>query len=179
MKIIHPGEYYVSREDEYIGTLLGSCVSVCLYDGECRIAGMNHFMLPGRICSADLFKDRTAKYGITAINVLFGEMEKAGARKDRLNAKVFGGGHVLETVFEKSSIPLDNVRLARIMLELEDIPITEMVVGGAYTRKIIMEVGTGKVFLKSITKKDVIDRIEARDKEYALRKFNGGGGEPQ
>jgi chemotaxis protein CheD len=180
MKIIHPGEYYVSREDELIATLLGSCVSVCLYDRENRIAGMNHFMLPGKISNADVFQDKTARYGITAINELFGQMEKAGAKKGRLSAKVFGGGHVMETVIETNSIPLDNVRLAKIMLELEDVPIVEMVVGGTYTRKIIMEVDTGKVFLKSITKQDVLEKIEARDREYAKKKFElpGDGGTP-
>ena len=47
VKIIHPGEYYVSSENELIGTLLGSCVAVCLIDTEKGMAGMNHFMLPG------------------------------------------------------------------------------------------------------------------------------------
>jgi len=32
MTIIHPGEFYVSETDELIGTLLGSCVALCLID---------------------------------------------------------------------------------------------------------------------------------------------------
>ena len=57
------------------------------------------------------------------------------------------------------------MRLARLMLEIEDIPIDEMVVGGTYARKIIMEVATGTVFMKSITKTDVLEQI--KEKEYS------------
>ena len=70
IKIIHPGEYYVSSRDEIIGTLLGSCVSVCLIDLVSGISGLNHFMLPGRITSSNIFTDRSARYGVTAINEL-------------------------------------------------------------------------------------------------------------
>src|SRR5271157_1725933 len=100
VKIIQPGEYHVSAEDEMIGTLLGSCVSVCLHDPVTQVSGMNHFMLPGRIVQADIFQDRTARYGITAINELLAQMEAAGAFRERMTAKVFGGGHVIVSAFK-------------------------------------------------------------------------------
>ena len=41
------GTYYVSRHaDAMLSTVLGSCISVCLTDGDARIGGMNHFLLP-------------------------------------------------------------------------------------------------------------------------------------
>jgi len=46
MAKILPGEYYVTKTDEIIATVLGSCVSVCLRDTKLGIGGMNHFMLP-------------------------------------------------------------------------------------------------------------------------------------
>jgi chemotaxis protein CheD len=166
VKIIKPGEYHVSAEDEIIGTLLGSCVSVCLHDPVTRVSGMNHFMLPGRIVKADILQDRTARYGITAINELLAQMERAGASRERLIAKVFGGGHVIVTAFETSTLPSDNIRLARVMLELEDIPIEEMAVGGSYGRKILMEAKTGKVYLKNLSHRSIIEEVKERDLIY-------------
>jgi chemotaxis protein CheD len=163
--IIQPGEYHVSTEDDMIGTLLGSCVSVCLFDAGRRVSGMNHFMLPGRIVKADVFKDRSARYGITAMNELIMGMEKAGASRKHMTAMVFGGGHVI-TTFESSSLPFDNIRLARVMLELEDIPIEQMSVGGRYARKIVMESRTGKVFLKNVSREKIVEEIKDRDLEY-------------
>ncbi len=168
IRTIQPGEYHVSAEDEMIGTMLGSCVSVCLHDPAAGVSGMNHFMLPGRIVLSDIMQDRSARYGVTAINELIRDMERAGARRERITAKLFGGGNVIAAMRETNTIPSDNVRLAMVMLELEDIPIDEMVVGGIYARKIIMEVKTGKVYLKSITRNEVIERL-AKDEERYVR----------
>ena len=41
-----PGEFYVSKSDELITTVLGSCIAACIYDEGLGIGGMNHFMLP-------------------------------------------------------------------------------------------------------------------------------------
>lgn len=70
INVIQPGEYFVSDKDEMISTLLGSCVSVCLHDPVRFISGMNHFMLPGKISESDIYSDKSAKFGITAINYL-------------------------------------------------------------------------------------------------------------
>jgi len=159
IRVVNPGEYLVSAEDEMIGTLLGSCVAVCLHDSVNRVSGMNHFMLPGRIIKADILQDRTARYGITAMNELLAQMERAGASRESLSAKVFGGGHVIVTAFEASTLPSDNIRLAKVMLELEDIPIEEMDVGGSHGRKILMEAKTGRVYLKNLTRKKIDEEI--------------------
>ncbi len=166
IKVIQPGECYVSAEDEMISTLLGSCVSVCLHDSERRVSGMNHFMLPGRLTHRDILENRSARYGINAINKLLDLMEKAGALRNHLIGKVFGGGHVIDSVLDSDRIPSENVRLAIVMLELEDIPIEEMVVGGAFARKILMEVISGRVFMKSLARGNDIKEIEERESQY-------------
>lgn len=167
IKIIHPGEFYVSDGDEIIGTLLGSCIAVCLHDPERGVSGMNHFMLPGRISGTDIAKDKTAKYGITAINKLITALEKLGADSERLTAKIFGGGEVLDGVIASSTIPADNIRLAKVMMEMEDIQIQEIDVGGIFTRKILMDVKTGGVYLKKSTRKDVMMEIKKVEGDYA------------
>lgn len=169
IKIIYPGELYASKEDEIIGTLLGSCVSVCLIDVAKGICGMNHFMLPGKISRHDIFKDRMARYGITAIKNLISEMERLGSHKADWVAKVFGGGKILLLETDKNTIPEDNIRVARILLELEDIPIVKSDVGGTFTRKLLMEVKSGKVFLKKTSRNDIIEKVAHTEEEY-LRK---------
>ena len=166
INIIHPGEYYITDEDELIGTLLGSCVSVCLHDICNHVGGMNHFMLPGRIRADGYLTDDYAKYGITAINKIINGMLEKGAKKENLTAKIFGGGSILNlsgSDGRRSMIPADNIRIARIFLEIEDIPIISTDVGSNYTRKIIFDAHTGKVFLRRIMKSDVTQMVVERD----------------
>jgi chemotaxis protein CheD len=172
VKMIHAGEYYTSAENELIGTLLGSCVAVCLYDRVRGISGMNHFMLPGRISKADIFQDRSAKYGIIAINRLLERLRELGARRDNLVAKVFGGGSMFEFERRLNTIPDENVRLAKIILELEDIPITELDTGGRFTRKVMMDVQSGRVYLKKTTSREVLERVFSDEMRYATRRFD-------
>jgi chemotaxis protein CheD len=169
IKIIHPGELYASDRDEIIGTLLGSCVAVCLYECGKGISGMNHFMLPGRITHMDVQKDRTAKYGITAIHELLAAMDKLGARRDDLVAKIFGGGEVLNHIIQGTTIPADNIRIAKVMMEMEDIQIAEQDVGSNFTRKLLMDVKTGKVYLKKSTRGEVFEEAMMEETEYAKR----------
>ncbi len=147
IKVIQAGEYHVSYNDEFLETLLGSCVAVCLYDHVNEISGMNHFLLPGKISEKDIFANRTARYGITAINKLIDGILQFGALKKNLIAKIFGGGHVVNDL-SNTTIPFDNVRLAKVFLEMEDIPIVKADVGDEYTRVLMMDVKTGNVYLR-------------------------------
>ena len=174
IKIIHPGEYYVTNRDEMIGTLLGSCIAVCIADLKSGVAGMNHFMLPGRITENDILADKTARYGITAINLLIDDLEVKGAIKKNFIAKIFGGGHVLGTDAGINAIPSDNIRLAKIMMEIEDIPIVSSDVGNNFTRKVLMDTKSGKVYLKKTTRQDVIDEINKRDIAYVKKSLSNG-----
>ena len=87
---ILPGEYFVSSKEALLVTVLGSCVAACIRDADSGIGGMNHFMLPD-----DGGRNRmgmSARYGTYAMEVLINHLLKLGARRNRLEAKVFGGG---------------------------------------------------------------------------------------
>jgi chemotaxis protein CheD len=157
MQLIYAGDFYVSGEDELIGTLLGSCISVCFHDTVHHISGMNHFMLPGKIAQAEENQKKSAKYGITAINSLLDKMYSMGAEKHSIVAKLFGGGAVLDFENKKTLIPDNNIRLARVMLEIEDIPIIEEDTGGKYIRKVILDVQSGMVYLKKTLRSNFSD----------------------
>ena len=90
---IRPGEHKVTKETMVFSTLLGSCVSACLYDPVSRVSGMNHFLLANRRYARNLPLNVTdaGRYGINAMELLINDMMKLGAVKARLKAKVFGG----------------------------------------------------------------------------------------
>ncbi|HPS57242.1 MAG TPA: chemotaxis protein CheD [Spirochaetota bacterium] len=168
INIIHPGEFFVTREDELIATLLGSCVAVCLHDGVNCIGAMNHYMLPGRITKSAADDDSTTKYGIASINTIIRLMLENGASKKNITARIFGGGSIIKSLSSGSNssmIPADNVRLARLMMEMEDIPIVGSDVGADYTRKIIFDVHTGKVYLRKMRGEEVKNLVLQRDEQ--------------
>lgn len=94
-----PGRYAVAGPGRVLHTLLGSCVSACLWDPVARIAGMNHFLLaaPRYPAQMPLVISDAGRYGISSMEVLINEMLKQGAVKSRLKAKAFGGASVLQT----------------------------------------------------------------------------------
>lgn len=93
MKVL-PGEYYVTTEDLMLVTVLGSCVSACVRDKILGIGGMNHFMLPSRNEGESILSP-SMRYGTHAMEVLLNQLYKAGARREHLEIKVFGGAAVL------------------------------------------------------------------------------------
>lgn len=143
---IHIGEYHASRKPTVIGTLLGSCVAVCLFDPASRIGGMNHILLPGK---ADLKHfDAPARYGINAMELLINKIMILGGDRRRLIAKVFGGAHLLPTIDGNNGV---GQRIADFVLEflkIEGFRIVARDLGGHDTRKIFFHTDTGELFLK-------------------------------
>jgi len=86
------GEYWVSDQAGLVvSTTLGSCVASCLYDPQARVGGINHFLLP----HGEAFEGPDAvRYGAHAMELLINGMLHAGARKDRMVAKLFGGARL-------------------------------------------------------------------------------------
>lgn len=168
LTIIYPGEYYVTDSDELIGTLLGSCVAVCLHDNVKKIGAMNHFMLPGKINDRDLPDDDYTRYGLASMIKIIWEMLERGAARENLTARIFGGGNIIKSLNTRerpSMISSDNVRMAKLMLEMEDIPIVGMDVGSDYTRKIIFDVDSGRVYLRKIQGTEISKLVMERDQK--------------
>jgi chemotaxis protein CheD len=114
-------------------TILGSCVSVCLWDRRGRGGGMNHFLLPRR--PVDI--DRTPRYGDVAVPTLVTKLVGLGVRREDLRAKVFGGAHVLASVpAGGATLGGDNVQIALAALRTEGIAVVSEDVGGTRGRKL-------------------------------------------
>jgi len=145
---IHIGDIYTSAEPAVIETILGSCVSVCLFDPERKTGGMNHILLPGK-ADLEIFDD-TTRYGINAMEVLINSMMKLGSRKKNILSKIFGGAHILRSIGRHMSPGLKNIQFVENFLNLEGIPIVSRNTGGNNGRKIHFHTNTGDVFLKTL-----------------------------
>ncbi len=159
--ILHPGEYYATRDEIIISTVLGSCVAVALYDPVEKIGGLNHFMLPGELHSRAFYREESGRYGMYAMELLINSIIKQGGIKKRLEAKVFGGGHVLDT--NAGNIPDSNIAFALDFLESEKLPVISQDVGGNQARKVLMFPESSRILLKRFGGKTIrpIEREEA------------------
>jgi chemotaxis protein CheD len=140
------GNIFVHEDAYVVTTVLGSCVSVCLWDPLTKIGGINHYMLPfwnGEGLASP-------KYGSIAIPKMVDKMLELGSAKRNLRAKMFGGGEVLRVTGAVMHIGERNVLLAQDMLEQANIPIVASDVGGQTGRKIIYNTQTGSVYVKKL-----------------------------
>lgn len=145
---LYPAALYVSQSPILVNTILGSCVSVCLYDTTLKIGGINHFMLP-------LWNGQglaSPKYGNIAIEKLLDKMLSLGCKQGSLKAKVFGGGEIIETNIAQFHIGDRNIIIANEMLQEYKIPVIAKSVGGKLGRKIQFNTETGEVKHKFIEK---------------------------
>jgi chemotaxis protein CheD len=140
---LYPGTLFAHRSPHVVTTVLGSCVSVCLWDASVRVGGINHYLLP--LWNGDGLP--TPKYGNIAIVKLIEKVQTLGAGS-RLVAKVFGGASMWEKTDGLLAIGQRNIELAIELLEQHRIPIVSKDVGGPVGRKIIFHTDDGSVLLK-------------------------------
>ena len=149
---ITQGEYATaSAPDVYISTLLGSCVSCCLWDPVAGVGGMNHMLL----AKSPAATVRTLS-GIHAMEMLINDLIKQGARKDRMSAKAFGGARMIKGL---SDIGSQNAEFTVGYLSQEGIPLVTQSLGGTHARTLRFWPMTGRVMQK-LTDTRVVD-VEA------------------
>lgn len=145
-RVINPGGWAVENERP-IATLLGSCVAVCLIDPQLHLAGMNHFLLPsGQPGGSRRTDEDTVLHGDYAMEVLRNAMYARGASPARLVAKAFGGGNVVNAI--QMAIGSRNAEFAREWLQREGIPLLSSDLGGAWSRKVVLDPLTGDAFCR-------------------------------
>lgn len=144
---ILPGEYFVSEKGILMVTVLGSCVAACIRDTESGVGGMNHFMLPddGRRETVA----SSARYGTYAMEILINHLLKLGARRNRLEAKVFGGGAVMASL-SSSNVGTRNAEFVLNFLKTEKVPVVAKDLLDSYPRKVYYFPDTGRVLVKKL-----------------------------
>ena len=166
---ILPGEYYYTPKDMLIVTVLGSCVSACIRDRVTGIGGMNHFMLPysGSGGDSDSPVSASMRYGTYAMEVLINELLKAGARRENLEAKVFGGGNVLRG-FIAINVGERNAQFVRDYLKTENIRVLAEDLNDIHPRKVYFFPRTGRVLVKKLKQLNN-NTLVNREQDYANR----------
>lgn len=159
-----PGEYYVTSEDIVLTTVLGSCVSACVRDSTAGIGGMNHFMLPDDADPTSRDAAAAMRYGAYAMEVLLKELFKGGAKRERLEAKVFGGGAVLANM-TMLNIGERNADFVLRYLQLERVRMTAQDLRGKLPRRINYFPLTGRVTVRKLRQKDDALLVQQNEQE--------------
>jgi chemotaxis protein CheD len=147
----------VGGPDDVLVTLgLGSCVAILLHDGQARVGGMAHVLLPEPALSRD--RGNASKFASTAVPALLDEMAGRGARHRRLSARLVGGAAMFQALMVPGSLNMGarNVNAAREALRVAGIPVVGEDVGGDYGRSVRFQVAEGRTVVSSVGRRDVL-----------------------
>jgi chemotaxis protein CheD len=141
------GEFAVTDDPEVmLGTILGSCVAACMYDPVARVGGMNHFLLPGEKGDAAGAQSRTGpqamRYGVQSMELLLNALYRMGARRERLQVKLFGGARVIDGL---SDVGQQNAAFAERFVASENLTMTGSSLRGDQARRIQFWPVSGRV----------------------------------
>lgn len=137
---LKPGGIYVSAEETQVHTVLGSCVSVCVFDTVLKVGGINHF-----IFHRAMSNPRSCRYGDVAVPHLLWLMMQSGSQPEHLIAQIIGGS---KNVIPGSIVGEENAKIASEILAATGIKIGQVDVGGERFRKLIFSTGTGELHIK-------------------------------
>ena len=161
-----PNEYYVTTADMVLSTVLGSCVAACVRDSVAGVGGMNHFMLPDDGSNGgSAAASASMRYGAYAMEMLLNELFKAGARRERLEAKVFGGGAVLANM-TMLNIGDRNADFVLRYLQLEQVRVAAQDLRGGLPRRVSYFPRSGKVMVRKLHR--INDAAQVRRDEQQL-----------
>jgi chemotaxis protein CheD len=147
---VMPGEVKVAVLPTRFLTILGSCISICLYDRGTGIGGLNHFLLPGTPGAGER---EALRWSSAATDALFAAVLAAGAAPARLEAKVFGGASINPHVVPASlRIGARNLECALAELARRRVPVMNQDVGGLTGRKLVFESHTGMAWVKNLAR---------------------------
>lgn len=165
-----PNEYFVSRDDVLLTTVLGSCVAACIRDPVAGVGGMNHFMLPDDGGPSLRPASASMRYGAYAMEILLNALFAAGAKRERLEAKVFGGGMVLADM-TVAKIGERNAEFVLRYLELERIRVLAQDLKDKYPRRVNYFPLSGQAMVKRLKSQD--GTLEQREKMLARKLAQG------
>jgi len=166
-----PGEFYVSRQEELVTTVLGSCISACIHDQRRGIGGMNHFMLPEPMGERDSWSataGRAARYGSDAMEQLINAILGAGGQRADLQVKVFGGGRVLAQL---TDIGQRNIDFVQRYIATEKLNLCASDLGDVYPRQLQFFPRSGRVRVRLLRRHDDVALV-AGERSYLKRLAN-------
>ena len=160
---VEPGCHFVSGNgDHVLVTVLGSCIATCLRDPAAGIGGMNHFMLPTSVHGEWGGMSASMRYGNFAMERLINDILAGGGRRERLEAKLFGGAAMVGD----STIGLRNADFVERYLRLERIGVVAADLRGRHARCVHYAAVSGRAFMRHLPRED--GSILQRESTYAV-----------
>lgn len=149
-------DYAVRRGTMVIATIgLGSCVAIALYDGETKVGGLAHILLPSRSMSRET--SNPAKFPETIVPLMLEEMRALGAGPPaRCSAKIVGGASMFGQLVIGTGINVGerNVSATRDALATAGVRLVAEDTGLDYGRSVYFHLGDGRVEVRSLRKGD-------------------------
>lgn len=139
-----------SSPDKIMTVGLGSCIGIVIYDKTKGIGGLAHIMLP----DSSQFNNVTnpLKFADLAVPMLIDRLERMGASKRNMKAKIAGGASMFN--FSDKSMIMDignrNGIAVKSALKKYSIPIIAEDVGGNKGRTMILDTTDGIVLIKTV-----------------------------
>lgn len=146
---LKPGELIVAEEPVIVSTVLGSCVSVTMYNKQQGVAAICHGMLPKGNNS------NSFKYVDTSLRYMLKFFDQLGISREEMEVKLFGGADMfnrVDTAARNFTVGWQNILTARRYLEQSGINLKASDIGGLQGRKLIFNSDTGIVLVKRMSK---------------------------
>lgn len=145
----------LQREGELITYALGSCVGICLYEPVSKLAALIHIMLP---LNMEAGRKNPMKYADTGIRETLRIMERRGAMRSRITAKIAGGAKMFEVSGNGSlgNIGLRNIESVHLALKREGIRLLAEDTGGTVARTLSFDPATGQGMIRSYGKPNIV-----------------------
>ncbi|MBA4373160.1 MAG: chemotaxis protein CheD [Thermodesulfovibrio sp.] len=172
---LKPGEFAISGEPSVITTVLGSCISVTMFNPRLKIGAICHGLLPQ--CKDEGPCDNACgngfKYVDCSIRLMLEEFRKKGVGAAEIETKLFGGSDMyLPEEIRPGNITVgrQNIDAAFRICGEERLQVLKSDTGGIYSRKILFHPHTGEVYLKRT-------KVQGRRKGQGVITGNSGTGE--
>lgn len=134
-----------------ISYALGSCVGICLYDHQLKVAGMLHILLPYQKVAVN--QSNVYQFADTGIKKLVQELLTGyGVKRERLTAKIAGGAEMFQQAQAETGIGEKNIEAVKAALKSEGIPIAAEDIGKSYGRTIVFSAQTGTLEVRSVNR---------------------------
>lgn len=149
--VVGLGEIWVTRNPNAVLVTfgLGSCVAVCVYDPEAKVAGMMHVVLPSG--NSTLNGRSPGKYADSGTPLLIQRMENLGAVRPRIVAKIAGGAKVVHGAASESLMDIGqkNIEAVKKALEREGVTIGAFDTGGVHGRSVWLKTKSGLMMVRT------------------------------
>jgi len=167
-RFLLPGEYHVTKKQMSIDTLLGSCVSVCLYNSRNGFAAMNHFLLdrPTDEQTTDI-----GRYGITSTDQIISTLMSVDDNPFNYRAQIFGGAAVVDALTDSRNIGGRNMLVAQEVLDSYHIHVIKKDVGGTRGRRIKFDTASNTVHCRYTGQTEEAKRLALMRQNIAGRKL--------